>query len=185
MLNPSPQMLGSTSLIDHPDYTWIGTVVGVHGVRGELKVNPLTDTPEYYQSIKEVFVEQKGRLQSMTVEFIRIHKKHWLIKLAVISDRDLAESYRHFRLFLPDTSLRPLEDGEYFIHQLIGCQVEDLAGTVLGVVDHILEAGHQNLYVVKSETGEFLIPSGANIIQEVLVRERRVRIDPMDGLLDL
>lgn len=171
-------------LLDYKDFTWIGTIANFHGVRGELKIFPLTDTPDYYLDVEQWFIETQGELKPFEVEQLRLHKNMWIVKLSAIEDRAEAEIFLKRRVFLEDTSLRPLAENEFFLHELIGCRVEDLAGSSLGEVQSVLETGANDVYVVLGEQGEFMIPAHPEIVKSVDLPQKVIRIDPMPGLLE-
>ena len=121
------------------DFTWIGTIVGIRGVRGEVRVKYFTDHPEYYLDTKIFFIESGEKLIPTKIRKLKSANKGWCIIFEGISSRDAAEKIQGYRLFLPDTQLKPLEKGEFFLHQLIGCRVEDTNGFFLGNVTNFLE----------------------------------------------
>ena len=159
-------------------------MANAHGLRGELKIYPLTDTADYYLAVERFFIEIKGRLQPFEVAQLRLHKNLWIAKLATIEDRTEAEAFMKHRVFLEDTQLRPLAANEFFLHDLIGCSVEDLAGTRLGWVKNVLETGANDVYVVQGEQQEFMIPSHPEIVKTIDVSQKVIQIDPMPGLLE-
>ncbi len=169
---------------DYDDFTWIGTITNAHGIQGDLKIYSLTDTPEYYLDTKQFFIEKADELVPFEVEKLRFYKNQWIVKLVSIDDRDQAESYRQYRVLLKDSQLRPLEEGEYFLHDLIGCQVEDLEGVVLGTVIDVLQTGANDVYTVAGEHREFLIPAIPQIVKEVVLKHKVIRIDPIPGLIE-
>ncbi|MGK5093056.1 ribosome maturation factor RimM [Deltaproteobacteria bacterium TL4] len=166
------------------NFTRLGMVVGVHGLKGELKVFPLTDTPNYYLDITTFFLDYPEALSPHTVSSIRFHKRHWLIQFENLSSRTEAELYRGSHLYLQDAQLRPLAEGEFFLHQIVGCQVENLQGKFLGEVVDIFETGANSVYVVQKENKEFLLPAIASVLKEVDVARKLLRIDPLEGLID-
>jgi len=170
-------------LRDYDELTWLGTVIGAHGLRGELKVAPLTDDPEYYLDLEGVFLEKEETLHYHEIESFVWRHHHWLLALQGLEDRTAAESFKRARLLIPDDALKPLAEGEFFQYQLYGCDVFDLTGARLGVLKGILETGANDVYEVQTETGEFLVPAIPEIVKEVNVHERRVVIDPIPGLL--
>ncbi len=169
---------------EYDEYTWIGTIVNCHGIQGELKINPLTDTPEYYLETTHFFIEQSDKLIPFQVERMRFHKNQWIVKLATIDDRDTAETYRKYRVMLEDSQLRPLEEGEFFLHQIIGCQITDLEGTFLGKITEVLQTGANDVYSVAGGKQSFLVPAVPDIVKEINIEQKTIRIDPIPGLIE-
>jgi 16S rRNA processing protein RimM len=169
---------------DYEELTWIGSITGPHGLKGELKVAPQTDDPEYYESLEAVFLEVEDRLRREWVESFAWRGSHWLLALKGVADRTAAETLKRARVLIPDEQLKPLEPGEFFLHQLIGCTVLDLNETRLGTLTGVLETGANNVYEVQTESGELLVPAVPHIVKQVDVAQRRVVIDPIPGMLD-
>ncbi len=169
------------TLIDRDRLTCIGTVSQPHGVKGDLKVAPLTDTPAYYEDSSEVILETKQGLRNFKISGLRRAGNHWVMSLEGLNDRSDAEAYHGALVLLDDSLLRPLEPGEYFQHDLIGCEVETLAGEPLGRVKGIMETGANDVLVVGEAS--LMVPMLAEVVKEVDVDRRRIRIAPLPGLL--
>ena len=100
-----------------PDYghlTWIGTILGTHGLKGNLRVRPLTDTPDYYLQEKEFLLESAEGLKRVEVLEIQFHQDNWLIRLSGLETRDQAQALKGRRLLITDNRLRPLDEDEFF-----------------------------------------------------------------------
>lgn len=130
------------------------------------------------------FIEKERMLVPFEVEELRLHKNLWIAKLVTLENRDQAEALIKHRVLLEDTLLRPLEDNEVFLHELIGCHVEDLAGTKLGQVKDVIETGANDVYVVSGEHQDFMVPANPRIVKEIDVLHKVVRIDPIPGLIE-
>ncbi len=169
---------------DFEDFTWIGTIVKVHGIRGELKIQPHTDTPQFYLDVERFFMEEAEKLRAYEVEQIRFHKNHWLTKFTQIKHREQAELFSKNRVFLEDSQLRPLDTGEFFIHDLVGCRVVDSAGIFLGEVSRVMQTAANDVYSVARGTHEFLVPAVPHIVKKVDLVDKIILIDPIPGLMD-
>ena len=170
------------ALIDREQLTCIGKVAQAHGVKGELKVVPLTDTPAYYEGSQSVILETSQGLREFRVHGMRSAGKYWVMTLEGLDDRGTAEGYSGALVLLQDTQLRPLEPDEYFQHQLMGCEVETVAGKALGKVRGIMETGANDVLVVGEES--LMVPMLASVVIEVDVDRRLIRIEPIPGLLE-
>lgn len=170
------------ALIDRDRLTCIGTVKQAHGVKGELKVAPLTDTPAYYEQCGSVILETKQGLRDFRVSRMRAAGAHWIVALDGLSDREGAEAFCGARVLLRDAELRPLRPGEYFRHDLVGCMVETVAGESLGRVSSVMETGANDVLVV-GESG-VLVPMLAEVLKDVDLERKTIRIEPLPGLLE-
>ena len=115
---------------------------------------------------------------------IRRTKSGWIVLFEEIDSRTAAEKLKSCRLLLPDDQLRPLESSEVFVHQLIGCSVEDKNGRFLGEISDVLETGANNVYEVRNGKSSFMIPDVPHVVLELDVESRRMKIDPLPGLIE-
>ena len=171
-------------LNDYDELTWIATIVGAHGIKGAVKVEYFTETPEYYLNVELFFLEADGQLQSLKVLQIRSIKSGWIILFEEVDSRNTAEKLKGCRLLLPDNQLRPLESSEVFVHQLIGCSVEDKSGRFLGKISEILETGANNVYEVLNGKSRFMIPDVPHVVLELNIKSRLMTIDTIPGLIE-
>jgi len=168
---------------DYEEFTWIATIVGVRGVIGELRVKYFTNSPEYYLNTKLFFLEYQNKLLPKCVRSFKTVKKGWLIVFEGIESRNDAEKIKGCRLLIPDKQLKPLEKNEFFVHQLIGCRVEDKSGCFLGNVTDYLETGANNVFEVQNEKNEFLVPDVPHVVMELNIKRKRIIIDRIPGLI--
>lgn len=172
------------ALIDRDGLTCIGIVAKAHGVRGELKVTARSDTPEYYTGMKSVILETADGLRPFSVGAVRTAGGCWVMRLEGVTSRDQAESLRGAEVLLENSLLRPLERDEYFQHDLIGCAVETLGGRGLGRVEEVLETGANEVLAVGGAGGRVMIPLTREVVREVDMGARLIRIEPLPGLLE-
>ncbi|MCL7451861.1 MAG: ribosome maturation factor RimM [Anaerolineae bacterium] len=155
-------------------------------MRGELKVQVLTDDPHRFGKLERVFVGPDGEdAVAWAVSSYRVHKEHVLLKLEGCDDRNTAEGFRGLLVQIPIEAPVPLEEGEYYEHQIVGLEVWTSAGEYLGRVEEILYTGANEVYVVhdaKLDRGEILIPAIADVVLEVDLEAGRLEVDLMEGL---
>jgi 16S rRNA processing protein RimM len=171
---------------DYPDLTWLGTVIGPHGIQGELKIYPLTEDPEFYIRCLRTFIREYDRgFEKITIKSLRVYKGIWILKCEECKDRNLAEKWKKSRLLIDDADLRPLGSDEIFLHQIKGTIVLDQLGNLLGEVVEIIETGAGHVYSVQQADGRnFLVPASGNIVQTFDSENRKLVIDPIPGLLE-
>jgi 16S rRNA processing protein RimM len=161
-------------------------VVGVHGVRGELKVGRLTADPHRFGLLEWVFVGLKGQEPvAWPVEGSRLHKGHVLLKLGHCDDRKTAETLRGHLVQVPLDEAIPLDEGEYYEHQIVGLGVWTEAGEHLGEVVEILYTGANDVYVVRGPgpgRREILIPAIEGVVLEVNLTSGRLVVKLLEGL---
>ena len=165
--------------------TRIGKVLNAHGVRGELKVEPLTDNPERYKILEQVYLEDRKKNYTLyDVEFVRFHKGNVLVKLAGIDDMDAAKLVKNQYLAINKSDRMPLEEGAYYIDDLIGLQVfED--DRPIGVLKDVLQPGANDVYVLDSSIyPELYIPALKSVILSVDLENKRMDVKLPKGLVD-
>lgn len=116
----------------------IGRVTGSHGVRGELKVTPMTDDVERFYDLDSVTVKQKNKSRTYDVEGVRFHKGQVLLTLSGIDDRNASDALKNAQIEVPREDAVPLADDEIFIVDLIGLKVIDKAAKAIGEIKDVL-----------------------------------------------
>jgi len=164
------------------DYLAVGRIIGAHGVRGEIKVKLLTDFPERFEPGALLYLE--GESVQREVLSSRPHKGVLLVKLEGTSDRNAVEVLRGKYLFVAREEAMPLAEDEYYEDELIGLQVETMAGEALGELIEIMWTAANEVYIVQGPAGEVLIPAIAEVVQEVDLEKGVMRVTLLPGLLD-
>ena len=156
-----------------------GEIGKPHGLGGEVYVIPISDDPRRFEP-GSLLLHDDGR--HLTVESGRDHRNRFLVKFEGYGDREGAETLRG-ALWVDASELRPLEEGEFWEHQLDGLAVVDVSGASVGTVKRVDPGPAQDLLVVETGGGERLVPLVAGIVTEVDVDGGRVTINPPEGLL--
>jgi 16S rRNA processing protein RimM len=165
-----------------PRFLVIGRVVKPHGVRGEVKVEVHTELPERFGWLERVYIGQSDP-KPVAVEKVRYQKSWVILKLAGYDDRNDAEKLRAQWLQVPEDEALPLEEGEYYLYQVIGCTVISDQDQVLGKIAEVIETKANNVFVVESPGGEILLPDIDEVIKEVDLEKGRVLVHLIPGLL--
>jgi 16S rRNA processing protein RimM len=162
----------------------VGRIVAAHGLRGELKVFPLTDSPERLPRMRSVFVygEEPGASESFEIESVRTGGDHVLVKLRGVDGRNAAESMRGRWLGIPQSERRSPPDNAFYPDQLIGLRAETADGVPIGTVTGVLPYPAQALLSVDRNGSEVLIPMVKEIIKKVDIPSGIVVIDSIEGL---
>jgi 16S rRNA processing protein RimM len=175
-----------------PGHLIVGHITKAHGTRGELFVLPLTDRPaEVFLAGRELLLgDADGELGEdagiVVVEAARAFKRGLLVAFEGSASREDADALAGRYLLLPMEALPPLEEGEVFYHDLLGLEVETVAGEPVGVVREVFDTEPHHLLEVEGVDGRRrLIPFAQRIVRTVDPAARRLVIDPPEGLLDL
>ena len=161
----------------------VGQIVNTFGIKGEVKVNPFTDDINRFDDLKKVYVKTRKESKLHKVESVRYHKNMVLLKLEGINNPEDAELLKNSFLEIDREDAIPLEEGQYFIVDLIGLDVYTDEGNLLGKVDDIYNTGANDIYVVKDELGkQILLPGIKEVIKEVKL-EDRIIVHLIPGLI--
>ncbi|MEW6378348.1 MAG: ribosome maturation factor RimM [bacterium] len=166
------------------DLVQIGKIIGTHGNKGEVKVYLLTDFPERFQSLKEVFLVTPSGRRSLAVESVRFHKSYVILKPQESHTMSDAEKLKGAAICIPEEEVYPLGEDEYYCFQLIGMEVYTEEGLFLGVIEDIFPTGSNDVYVIKDEHKEYLIPAIKEVVKEVNLERRRITVHLLKGLLN-
>ncbi len=170
-----------------PKYLLLGEILRPHGVRGEARMRILTNHPERIPELETVYLgddTDDENAKPYRVEHMRMHQDYGLLKLAGMNDRDDVDRLRGLFVMIDLEHAVPLEEGEFYLYELIGLTVKLADDTTLGTLTDVLETGANDVYVVDSPTyGEVLIPVTDETILRTDIGEGVVVVNPPDGLL--
>jgi len=167
-------------------YLAIGRIIAPHGIRGEVKVEVMTDFPERFKPGSCVFLGVGSEdLDARPVKIVaaRPHKGGFLVKLDAVPDRNAAELVRNRYLLIPEAEAMPLGDHENYLHDLVGLRVETTDGRLLGELKEILFTGANDVYVVSGPDGEVLLPAIRDVVLRVDLSARCMVVALPEGLL--
>lgn len=165
----------------------VGRVRKPHGLKGEVAIFPLTDEPaEVFTAGRTLFVlDLAGReVTTVTVESARGYHREWLIRLAGHASREAVESLRERFLAVERSALRPLDDGEVYLQELVGFAVRDEADAALGIVSEVYDLPAGPVIEVQGSRREFLLPFRGEYVKHTDRDGRRLVVALPDGLLD-
>lgn len=166
-----------------PHYLVIGQVRGAWGMRGQVKVEVMTDFPNRFADLTRVYIGTPP--EPVQIEHWRPHNRHVVLKLAGYDDRTAAETLQGQLLQIPTEEAMPLGEDEYYVHQIEGLEVLTTGGEYLGKVTEVLFTGSNDVYVVTNEAGrEALIPAIADVVQEIDLDAGRLVVELIPGLLE-
>lgn len=170
--------------------TLIGKVAGVHGIRGELTIHPLTDDPGRFYELETVFINTEdpagGPPQPQEIEGARVHKGRVLLKIVGLEDRTAAERLIGHDVFIRAEDRKTLAENQFFLDDLPGLSVENEDGSRVGVVAKVDDHPGNMLIVIRLENGKMLdIPFVKAYVAKVDTELSRMVLTPMyKGLLD-
>ena len=162
-------------------YIETGKIVGTHGIRGEVRVQPWCDSPEFLTPFKTLYLDKNGTAIKVKC---RPNKNVVLMKIKDVDTIEQAEMLRGKVVYI-DRDDAALEDGTYFQCDLFGCEVFDAdTNEKLGVICDVSQTGANDVWHIKRETREYLIPSIPDVVINVDIDGGRVVIRPLKGIFD-
>lgn len=170
-------------------YFTVGKIVNTHGIRGEVRVITISDfAEERYAPGNQLyyFTPDHKLVRPLTIKSHRRHKQFDLVSFEDHPTINDVEPYKGGFLKVKESDLHPLEEGEYYYHQIIGCKVYSDTGQLLGTVTEILSPGANDVWVVKSldNRKEILVPYIDDVVLEVNPEEKKITIHLLEGLLE-
>jgi len=165
----------------------VGKIVNTHGIKGEVRIISRTDFPtERYKVGNKLYIFQPEEHSpiEVIVKNHRRHKQFDLVEFEGYDNVNQVEKFKNSIVKVPESQLTDLDEDEYYFHQIIGCKVFSEDGNELGEIKEILTPGANDVWVVRGKGGkEILIPYIEAIVKEIDVRDKKVIIHVMEGLL--
>jgi 16S rRNA processing protein RimM len=164
----------------------VGKIIGTHGIKGQLKLHSYSGNADSLSAVRSVTLKSAdGTLREFAVTGFKANSGRFIIALQGFDDINLVQPFLGSEVCLKRVQLPGLDEDEYYWSDLIGLQVFTDEGTLLGTVADIFETGSSDIYVVRGEEREYLIPAIADVIKAVDPAGGKIVITPLDGLLDL
>ena len=161
----------------------IGKIIKPKGIKGEIKVLPLTDSSERFKLLNEISVAGKnGKLDIFKIENVTITTKTVNLKLKGIDTRNQAQELKGREIVIDETQTLPLNKGNYYIYQIIGLKAFDENGEYLGEVVDVLKNPGNDIFIIKKENKEYLIPAVKDIITKIDLKNCKIIIKQIKGL---
>jgi 16S rRNA processing protein RimM len=153
----------------------IGCFVGVHGIKGQVKLNSFTEIPESIFNYKEFFLEKNDNV--LKLKLISKVKQNLICKIENVETRNEAEKYRGLKLFIKKDSLPKLEESEFYHRDLIEFQVYNLKKESFGKIQSFNDFGGGLLIEVKKENKLFYLPVGKDFLEDIDYEQKEVIIN--------
>ena len=167
------------------DLLRVGVIANTHGIRGEVKVFPTTDEKERFKDLKKVILDIGKEQKVLEIQSVRFFKNLVILKFKGIDNINDIEMYKGKDLLVTWEDAVPLEEGEYFIADLLDLDVYSDEDEKIGVLYDVMQTGANDVYVVKTEEGkEILLPAIDECILDIDLEENRMTVHIMEGLLD-
>jgi len=165
----------------------VGKIVNTHGIKGELKIWPQTDFPDvrFKPGAKLLMIPpEAGQPIEIEVASSREQKKMYVVRFKGFDDINQVEKYKGWELKVSEEERVPLDEGEFYVRDIVGCEVVTEEGEPLGRVTDVLSPGANDIWVVKMPKGkELLLPVIDDVVLDVDIGARKIKVHLMEGLL--
>ncbi len=163
----------------------VGKIICPWGVRGQVKVEPLTDDPKRFKALPEIFIEFADSTVFYSIESVIFLKDYFpVLKLEGVNSRQEAEALRGHYIKIPRKYAVKLPKGHYFTCDIIGLEVFDESDTYIGTVKDVLQTGANDVYIVETQDKkEVLIPAIRQVVQKIDLENGKMMITPLEGML--
>lgn len=166
------------------EFLEIGQIVNTFGIKGMIKIKPFTDDIRKFDKLKKVYVESNKNKKEYEIEEVKYHKDMVLIKFKGIDKIEEAELLRNSYIKINRKDEPELEEGTYYIVDLLGLNVYTDEGILLGKLDDIFNNGSCDIYAVKDEKGkQILLPAISDVIKEINLEEKKIVVHIIKGLI--
>lgn len=163
-------------------YLEAGKIINTHGIRGEVKIMPYTDTAELLSEFDRLFMGKNH--DEVTIEHSRVFKNMVIAKIEGVDTPEDAQKLRNKLLYMHRDDLE-LDENTYFIQDLIGIEVSDAdSGFLYGKIIDVMQTGANDVYVIKGDDREYLIPAIPEVIISTDIDENIMTIRPLEGLFE-
>lgn len=163
----------------------IGKIVNTHGIRGEVKVVRITDFEDRFSPGNTVYLQDNKEYKPLVIATHRVHKGFDLLHFKGYGNINDVEAFKGLMLSIDEDQLTDLEEDAYYYHEIVGCKVVTTDGEELGKVKEILSPGANDVWVVQRiKAKDLLIPYIEQVVKEVDIENKIIKIQLMEGMLD-
>ena len=167
------------------EYLQIGKIVNTHGVKGEVRLIPLTNDPHRFDDLEWVYVEKDSKMEQYTIKDVKYTKGSVVLKLSNVDTMEAAELLRDCFVLVDRSHAVKLPKDSFFICDVLGSTVFDENNIALGQLTDILQTGSNDVYIIKSESGkELLLPALKSVVRAISPEQKRIDVTIPKGLFE-
>lgn len=166
------------------DYFRVGVIANTHGIRGEVKVYPTTEDVNRFKGMKEIVLDTGKEKITLQIASVRFFKNLVIMKFKGIDNINDIEKYKGRDLLVTRENAIPLEEGEYYIADILGAKVITEDGQDFGILKDVMTTGANDVYIVEHQGKEVLLPVIPDCVLNRDMERKIVTVHIMKGLLD-
>ena len=165
------------------EYILIGKIVNIHGIKGEVKIYPYTDDIDNLSNIKEFYLDKELKSKCI-VEHCRVHKNMLITKIKDIANPNIALKLKDKDIYISKDSLDELDEGTYYIFDLVGLEVFDMEDNKIGILNDVQNSGANDVYeVLTLDNKKIYLPAIRQVIKKVDIKNKKMYVEIMKGLI--
>ncbi len=170
---------------DMEQFLRVGVITSTHGIRGEVKVFPTTDDPQRFKKLKQVILDNGKETKDLEITSVKFQKNMVILKFKGIDNINDVEKYKQADLLVTREHAVKLEEGEYFIVDLIGLKGTTDEGEDIGTLSDVIQTGANDVYVFSKEgEKDLLVPKIPDCVKEINLEEGTILVHLLPGLRD-
>lgn len=163
------------------DYTIIGKIINTRGVRGEVKVMPITSVIERFSDLKVVYIDES--LEEFEIEKVSYNKGFVFLKFKNFDNINDILRLKEKYIYISDEDRIELDENTFFISDIVDCLVYDMENNYIGKVTEVIENPVNDLFVIDSGKSKSLVPHISQFVKDVDIDTKTIIIDPIEGLI--
>ena len=175
-------MISEIKVLDS-DFLKIGFIRKPHGLKGEMKVTPLTDNMKRFKILKKLFLYIDNDYILEDVDYFKISGQTVILKLSKYQQIQEIEHLRAVYLYVKRENAVPLSDGEYYTQDLIGCEIFH-HHQKLGIIEQVVNYGSCDLFLVRYKSSEVYYPFINDYIDQIDIEQKKIEINEIEGFFD-
>lgn len=161
----------------------VGQIVNSYGIKGFLKVVPLVDNNNQFKEFEKLYIQENKKYRELKLQEVKFSKNLVLLKVEGIDSIEEALKLKNLYLYAKREDIK-LEEGAYFIVDLIGLEVYTEEGEFLGILKEVLQPGANDVYVVENKQKEqILLPVISDVVKQINIAEKKVIVHLLNGLI--
>jgi 16S rRNA processing protein RimM len=175
--------LSERNTMEKDRFVSIGKITGFHGFKGTLKLQPYVESMDFFKPETRICVRNiSGEFSYFTIDWIKPHKKGFLILFKEVYSFDEGRKLFNAELLVERKRMPEPEEGDYYWVDLIGLSVFTMEGAFLGILEFIFPTGSNDVFVVKNEETEKLIPALESVVKKIDLVEKTMTVELPEGL---
>lgn len=163
----------------------IGQIVNTQGLRGEVRVYPLTDYKERFEELTYIYLEDNMETK-LEIEKVRYKNQLVILKFNGLNNINDVEKFKDLYIEIDEEEIRELPDDTYYIYELIGMEVIDEENLHIGKLIDVIQNAAQDIYVIeyKSSKKKILIPAVKEYVKEVSIEDKIIKVKLIEGMIE-